>query len=553
MYATSNHVTPSRNRSEYRSHDTMWPRQNTPLHDFHMRHVSDVPARTANRTSMGPSSIPQSMSSIPSKDSLNQKRPAGFRAVLKRMFSSKRHRSVPVHTSDYRYNDPGRLVPVLEQQPRTRLESSPPPDPVLPGTALTSHSTSSPSEMTDPNMLSLPRRRRRNTLPSIVFSDKDAILLPTATSSTAANPSEDKKWVKEDYVSDGQLKRRSRSADALRELLRSQGLEPPSTRDRAGEINYWRDSAIQNPVPVYSGQSILVDPVHVLGPVSSVEESDRDSSITNPMQAFDFGLDVSDRSKNDLIQRINTLEIKLFDFEYAIAKLQGNDIAKPKLNPTTFPRGSIHDVFPDNHAKTNLPSASSHGISYLYSPDTAHGLSFLSSPEESPTPSPLNDDLFCPQRASKETTSTIRLLTPRRRSPRRSIGTSSSSSRLGPTRFETLMDMIKDEQTARHQLEAQVMELQKEVEILRTPVYATIREIYPSTSPESTHHSPGTPRGKTLHRTQGFQLNHSPETSRFSATDPDSETEGFEDVYETPDENRSTLESARETLRLAVA
>ncbi|KAI1613163.1 hypothetical protein EDD37DRAFT_335640 [Exophiala viscosa] len=528
--------------------ETTWPRRTSPPQEYHVRHTSDAPVNAAVRNSAGPSLIPSSMSSIPSKGSLTQKKPGGLRATLKRMFTSKRHRSAPVETNHYAHSDPYHLRPVTEQQNQPREDPPPPMVPVRADTALGSHSSNHrPSE----SVQSIPhptRHARRNTLPTLVFDDREMRFAPAMGKSPNGDAYHEGKWVKEDYVSDGQLKRRSRSADALHKLLRSEGVESISSRDRESEIAYWRNSATQNPVPVYSGQSISVDPAHVLGRVSSVEESERDSARPDPMHAFDFGLEV-DRDKTGLEQRVNTLEIKLFDFEYAIARLQGNNIPKPNL---PYTRGSVHDVFPDNNTNPTLTSPPSLETSYLASPATVNDVSFLSSPGESPRFASPDEDFFRPQRASKATTATIRPSTTRRQSPGRSRDCSPTSIHIPVEKFEALLDLMKEEKDARIRLEAQVMELQKEVASLQTPVYATIREAYPTPSPESTHTSPATPRA--LHRTQGFQLKYPPpDVSRFSETDPDSDAEeGFQDVYETPREERNTFETARDSPRLAV-
>src|ERR1700742_1163747 len=106
--------------------DANWLRKSTPARDVHVRHVSDAPPHVGLRASAGPSLLQSSMSSIPSKVSLNQKKPGGLRAAIKRMFSSKKHRSVPTDTSGFHYSDSGHLYPVSEHRVRTRLDSAPP-------------------------------------------------------------------------------------------------------------------------------------------------------------------------------------------------------------------------------------------------------------------------------------------------------------------------------------------------------------------------------------------------------------------------------------------
>jgi len=495
--------------------------------------------------------MPSSMSSVPSKASLNQKKQNGFRAALKRMFSSKKHRSVPTNVSDQRYfrSEAGYLNPVMEQHTVTRAESIPALRSHAHSTAFGPHSIHQQQDILDEHAIEPPPRRgRRNTLPSLVFSDRESGLIPALSEWSAGDSQPEKKWVKEDYVSDGQLKRRSRSADALNELLRQGGVEPNAKRDRASEIAYWRNSAIQNPVPVFSGQTISVDPVHVPQTVASVNDSEPTSSVVNPLQTFDFGLDGSDKYETTLEQRVNTLEIKLFDFEYAIAKLQGTELQKPMLNSRQRQRGSIHNLFPEDNAYPSLTTASSQEFNFLASPPaTTHDVTFLSSPGESPPVSPETEELFRPQRASKATTATIRPYTARRRSPR------SPSIHLSSERFETLMDFIKEEQSARQKLEGQMMELRREVDALRSPVFATIHEAYPTPSPESSHTHTAS---RSLHRQPPFpNTTFQQQISRFSGSEVDSDpeeveaeegVEGFEEVYETPlVESRKTFETAR--------
>lgn len=551
-FSRSKLVTQSFHGSDGRANNAIWPRKNSPAPDPHARHVSDAQAYTGARTSLGPSSLPRSMSSMPSKASLDQKKSGRLRAALKRMFSSKRHSSAPTGSKGHEYARAGRLLSAQEQRSEVQAQagSEPaPPSPFIPReAALTSHSTRQGPDSIEQDLPVLPRRRRRNTLPSLVFSDKSGLEHAINSWSAAGESSPQAKWLKEDYISDGQLNRRSRSADALKELLRKEGVESSTGRDRADEIAYWRNSAIENPVPVYSGQSIAVDPVHVLGPVGSGEEADQERGVVNPMQSFEFGLNGTNGDETSLEQRVNTLEIKLIDFEYAIAKLQGTDISKSTIPSQQFNGGLEHDITLDGDTHPAPTTTSSPVLGYFTSANPPHAFTFLSSPGDSPLPSPETSKLVSPQRASKATTATIRPSTACRTSAWRSGEASPSSVNISTDKFELLMSMIKEEKAAREQLEAQVMSLQGELESMRAPIYATIKEAYPTPSPKSIHNSPSTPR--TLHRSPGFQLNHPPpEISRFSGTDPDSDMGGgFGDAYDTSNESRNTFETARGSL-----
>jgi chemotaxis protein histidine kinase CheA len=528
-----------------------------------VRHVSDVQPQTGTRASAGPSLLQSSMSSIPSKTSLNQKKPGGLRAALKRMFSSKKHRSVPTDASNFLYSDPGHLRPTAEEDGRTRLDSAPPfsADFGTRAAALGSHSTNpQQAEEFDQCLPSPPRRGRRNTLPSLVFSDRDSALIAAITARPPTNSVEPEDAVKEDAITDRQFKRRSRSADALNELVCQGGVERPSTKDRAGTIAFWRNSAIENPVPVYSGQSIAVDPSH-LRQATSANESQEVTSSMSPMQTFDFGLPSSERDDISLEQRLGTLEIKIFDFEFALAKLQGHNIPNPRLNNTQTPiGGSLSNPYYHNETSLTLTTESSNDLTYLsLSGEEPPPMTFLSSPNESPLPSPQGeaDDLFRPQRASKATTATITPVNVRHVSPAPSRASSRSSIHIPAHKFEALLDLVKEEKVARLRLEEQVNQLQKEMDSLRTPIYATIREAYPTPSPESNPNNLGTPRMRTLHRAANFSMSHSlpPEISRFSGTEDSDgeEDDDDEDVYETPkEEQRNTFETARSSPRTVV-
>lgn len=68
------------------------------------RHFStgNLEPGNAGRASVGPSLIPSSISTVPSKGSISQKKQSGFRATLRRVFGSKKGRgSVDDHRKEY--------------------------------------------------------------------------------------------------------------------------------------------------------------------------------------------------------------------------------------------------------------------------------------------------------------------------------------------------------------------------------------------------------------------------------------------------------------------
>lgn len=326
---------------------------------------------------------------------------------------------------------------------------------------------------------------------------------------------------KRDESSDKRLNRRSRSADALNKLISEFNFREANARDRESDIAYWRKSIIDHPVPSYPAWQQQDDDVTQ----STTSIAQRSTELSN-LQTFDFGLNERAGREATLEDRVNTLEVKLIDFEYAIAKLQGREMPKAALSPKVLKRRSIHDLFPETDSGM---SSSSH-----------EPTSFLSSPDASPLPVDEPEDSGRPDRSSKATT--IRPFTARRRS-----NASPSPVRITVDQFDKLMDILRREQTARRRLEAQVNDLQKEIEALRAPVYAEIREVEHSTPGRSTlHDSPNTNR--TLRRSPPFSAikdDKQVEQSRFSMSDADSDTDPYDEVYETPQDSKFKFDYAR--------
>ena len=509
--------------------DGTWPRKASPMTD--MQHVPTTSTGhgdfyAVGRASAGPSLVPSSLSTGPSKNSLSQKKPSGFRATLRRMFSSKRGRSsLSENRYGYHRSDPGNLTSITEKATDARVARHTPQAvvDVTHTSALHSHNPNAeqlPRPSTERNRLKTSRRRRRNTVPSFILTDQEAQILAGPNDDLAVHS-----W-RSAEVSDAHLKRRSRSADALHDMVRGFTFDATPPKTRNDEIKYWRTSIIEHPPPTFQGLT--------------ANEGDQDGlhepPKLAPLQTFDFGLEKPGNEPASIEDRVNTLEVKMFDFEYAIARLQGYDIPKPLLFPKSAPkRRSIHDLFPDKETEARETSSLS----------SAEPTSFLVSPDDSPMPTVEDENQFRPDRSSKATT--IRPFTAPRRSSRRSNAPSPSGFRVTSEQVEKLVDVVREEQAARRQLEEQVSKLQKELEALRTPVYAEIRPIsFLTPTPESME----TPVAqRTLHRSPRFQYDKTPqppETSRFSMSDIESDTDdGFQDVYETPQENRFTFETTR--------
>lgn len=375
---------------------------------------------------------------------------------------------------------------------------------------------------------------RRNTVPSLLTVQENTE--PPATNTRAREiVQRPTTAVRSDNSLHPQFKRRSRSADALADLLRSPKSDNSDRQDRAGEIAYWRSSILENPIPN------LKEAVST-NSMSPHEATDRhDSSPSRPprpsiepVQDFDFGLneDTDSARPATLQERVNTLEVKLFDFEYAIAKLQGTDVAKPNLPERPSKRRSLQDLFNQKASPSVTESSSTNDLSYSSTPS-----------DRWQPPSP--DVHQRVDRTSKATTvKPVRC----RASSQRSQDSSPPSIHFSNEQYDTLFNLIEDEKAARQRLEVQVLNLQKEVDILRSPVYTYVGPTkYPTPSPDSfrtqmvmpvkprlVHHSPQLRPQRNLN-----------ETSRFSMTETESDTDAddnFPEVYETPQETNFRFE-----------
>lgn len=380
----------------------------------------------------------------------------------------------------------------------------------------------------------LPVHKRRNTLPSLVVGEDEARLLAVHIAQRDQARSLPNHAANEGVHHSNQGKRRSRSAGALMDLMAANTPKSADRLDRDAEIAFWRQSILTNPLPKF-------DIAEHKRPKLSTSDSSKETIVkgrsksVQPAQSFDFGLINDPAAPTSLEQRINTLEVKLVDFEYALAKLRGVDLPQPQLGPRAAKRGSIHDLFPDQSEPSSMTSSTTEE-------------SLRSSAASSPAQFTENDGTFRSERASKATIKAVG-------GPRDYVGShpsSESSVRLTSEQFDTLLGLIQDEKAARQQMKLQILDLQKEIEHLRAPVYASIRpRDYPTPSPESFHDATFGSRSKPLHRSPNFgyrEVRPQQEMSRFSMTESEIESEvddGFQEAYQTPKENRFTFETTR--------
>ncbi|KAJ5800805.1 uncharacterized protein N7518_002873 [Penicillium psychrosexuale] len=292
---------------------------------------------------------------------------------------------------------------------------------------------------------SMPRRRRA-TLPSVVFSDDDSRF---AVASAVSDPQEDRGYMPERRHS--LLSHRlSRSADGLREM----------TNNLPETLSSWQPtpSAPARPAPVVS-QSPPLDES------SNSEQSRRRSSGTTvtsvtrmsaapsleveqpteqPSLPSNVANLVNTMHQDDgvtLEQRLTTLEVKLIDLEFAIARMQTNG--------------------PEPTEKLSRPRHPPSAESY---PPRSKPTAFLSTSDRDDSPSPLPT---IPARPSS--TSTIRADTMNTRTLRPVPSATSLSDYHGVSieQYSTLVTLLRREQTARRNLETQVGGLRNDIRDLQ--------------------------------------------------------------------------------------
>lgn len=433
---------------------------------------------------------------------------------------------------------------MLNKSPnRTQHQSAVHYDRITPGHPLNSHATSP-----QPRILTLDNRsqvsdlgqlgKRRNTLPTLNPDGSEAIEQTQHRQSDQSRdypiPQRPGTSVPHNPTTLQHLNRRSKSAGALTDLILTPKAKGADRRDRSEEIAFWRNSVVNDPLP----QMPSIESMSSLNSFKAQPRSRKSSSkqarpSIEPPQDFDFGLsDGSNPLRSTTLQeRVNTLEVKLFDFEYALAKLQGNDLTKPTLNKKVSPRRSVRSPVPESRAS----SSSTNNTSCLSSPDEK-----WSSPPIRQLPQQRQD------RTSKATT--IKAVHIRRPSGRSQL--SSPSFQVTRSQYDALQALIEEEKAARHQLEMRMITLQQQFEGLKTPVHAYARPVqYPTPSPDSFHNSATTNRSAAIERLPPIPLQRPRnETSRFSMseTEPETETDaddrnhtymGSPEVFETPQES----------------
>ncbi|KGO71198.1 hypothetical protein PITC_096630 [Penicillium italicum] len=294
-------------------------------------------------------------------------------------------------------------------------------------------------------------RRRRATLPSVVFSDDESRFAVASIAISEAQ--EDRGHIPErrhSFLSH----RLSRSTDVLREM----------TDEMPELMSSWpqRRSSAPRPASLIGSRSLPLDESSNSGQsrrpssgttVTSVTGMSAEPSLMEveqhaeqPSRPSNVASLINSMQQDDSVtleQRLTTLEVKLIDLEFAIARMQTNCSESPTEKPSR-PR--------------HPPSADS------YPPHMRHKHNVFISSDHDDLPSPLPNISTRPS-----STNTVRAdtMTPRTLRPAPSATSLSDYHGVSIEQYSTLVTLLRREQTARRNLETQVGGLRDDIRDLQ--------------------------------------------------------------------------------------
>lgn len=365
----------------------------------------------------------------------------------------------------------------LEESPHESDYASPPPRPPVPPMGKTflaiptpSHSKRSsplseenlqlaethlsPTSLSGGSLPSpgLPQRQRRATLPSVVFSDDGSRY--AVASSIISDPEEDRPTVPDQQrrKSMTQARRRSRSIDDLRDLADERPMSPTAWPLRTASMPNSAPNSRSPPLDRSSTSGRSGEPGSARSTVTSVTRASVSPSLPESDQHTEqislppnVGNLVRTMQQDDGLtveQRLNTLEVKMIDLEFAIARIQSSPIE----NPSTERSSRQKDA-----AATDS-----------FIPQMRNKISgFLGSVDRDESPSPLG----ALPAARPASTTTIRPETMHSRTIRPAPSATSLSDFGGVSieQYSTLVTLLRREQTARRNLESQVSSLRDDL------------------------------------------------------------------------------------------
>ncbi|EAW11739.1 uncharacterized protein ACLA_094390 [Aspergillus clavatus NRRL 1] len=306
-----------------------------------------------------------------------------------------------------------------------------------------------------------PSYRRRATLPSLILSDEGdghENTFPSLPSSSNVRYSRERRSSlansdqtdlhRHDILS--RAKRRSQSAGALRMMAKEHQMSPIQWRRRSTETTYVNsaqfDTVSDSEVSSRPPTSTTLASVHKLSeqPLPEAEQQDELESVTpdigNLVNCMQHSEDVS------LEQRLTTLEVKLIDLEFAIARMQNARTETPPMETQA-----------SKELKTS--SSPSKGRRLPRRDLLAHG-------------APSRDaESTCDEHTSAErplSTATIRPTSLQRSQTIHTRPSSSTKdfSSISVDQYSALVMLLRREQSARRSLEGQVASLREDIQQL---------------------------------------------------------------------------------------
>lgn len=333
--------------------------------------------------------------------------------------------------------------------------------------------------------LPVPRQgpRRRATLPSLVLSDEDA--RETAMSVVAASSPrpgsavsrEPPRSLEQRSRASTQVHRRSQSAGALRDLMRRHRMSPIQWRRRSDEMKFWPTSTLDldhDHVPPHERpQTSATETTAATMEEDQIQPLEgRDTAPqTEPEGApFNLGNLIQDPDVT-LEQRVTTLEVKLMDLEFAIAKIQGtsDDALLGTAVDRTPQKGTVsgerHPSLSHGQPFSSVVSAPSEDSSHSSTSFAGDGRPISTGTLRPNTAYPRNQPSW--QTPSSSTT---------------------NLNNISIDQYSALVTLVRREQTARRALEDQVAQLQEEMRHLRQAGHLPVSPpgtYYPIPSPDS--------------------------------------------------------------------
>ncbi|EED19164.1 conserved hypothetical protein [Talaromyces stipitatus ATCC 10500] len=362
----------------------------------------------------------------------------------------------------------------------------------VPASQLSSASSDQIVTTAEDKRIEIPARtvRRRATLPSLILTEdgdpKGSIysgLSPTSTRPVSmVNESREENEHHEDYEdskSQPSLRahRRSRSADALRDLVRHHRMSPIQWRRRSDEIKFWRTSVLEMEEPHDEGEAQpsnsnrkpRIDSLPENQEPKSAKEDNLPLVNEPTSPPFQFENLIASMADPDATveQRLTTIEVKLMDLEFAISKIQGTDSNVFSKSPE-IPMGQRNATLSPNSAAKSLNDASS----IVSEVSTQSSASFGGGEDRPISTATLRPNMVYSQPPPWQNNS----------------WSSMNLNGISIEQYSALVTLVRREQTARKALENQVTQLQEEIQQIRRASGLPASPpgtLYPIPSPDS--------------------------------------------------------------------